>query len=111
RKATLMMRIIGSNTTSTRAAATLMEIDRTSSAWPQLASDVTLGGASATVAVRRLLLTGELASGRLYLDLEQKLARPEEAQPAHIPGAVRPSPLPDPSLSRPRPGFERVPAV
>lgn len=107
RKATLMMRIIGATTTSTRAAASLMEIDRMISAWPQLASDVTLGGASATVAVRRLGLGQPLDSGRVYLDIEQKLV--QRAPPEPIPGARRPDPLPTPGSARPRSGIDDVP--
>lgn len=93
RKAVLMMKIIGPSTTSATAAASMMEIDRTTSAWPQLASDVTLGGATATMAVRRLGLGQTLRSGRLYIDLDRHLEH-GGGEPAPLPGAEVPPPLP-----------------
>ncbi|MEZ4322311.1 MAG: Rv1355c family protein [Myxococcota bacterium] len=97
RKAILMMKIIGASTTSATAAASLMEIDRTTSAWPQLASDVTLGGATVPMALRRLALGRPLPSGRTYIDLDRHLE--ERVPPAPLPGARRPSPLPAPGLA------------
>lgn len=81
RKATLILKIIGASTTSARAAASMMEIDRSITAWPQLGSDVTLGGATVTVAARRLLLGKHLPSGRHYLDLERTLAEGAPGRP------------------------------
>jgi len=40
---------------TTRAAASLLEIGSTLSTWPQLASDIALGGATVAVAARRIL--------------------------------------------------------
>jgi hypothetical protein len=72
----LVLAIVGAESISTRAAASLLEIKQTLSTWPQLASDVILGGAVMTVAVRRLLLGQPLASGRRYIDVDSVLAAP-----------------------------------
>ena len=69
----LVLSIVGAESISTRAAASLLEIKQTLSTWPQLASDVILGGAVMTVAVRRLLLGQPLASGRRYVDVDAVL--------------------------------------
>ena len=55
-KLTLVLAIVGSGSMSTRAAASMLEMKQTISTWPQLASDVVLGGATMTAAVRRLAL-------------------------------------------------------
>jgi molybdopterin/thiamine biosynthesis adenylyltransferase len=101
RKATLMMKIIGADTTSARACASMMEIDRTISAWPQLASDVTLGGATVTTVVRRLGLGRAVPSGRRWVDLERIVAGEPAADPAAA--AARPPPLPARGAAAPSP--------
>lgn len=58
---------------SARMAASLMEIDHTLSAWPQLGGDVLLGGATVSAAVRRLALGRPLPSGRVRFDREARL--------------------------------------
>jgi len=58
---------------STRAAASMLEIDASLSTWPQLASDVALGGATVCAAVRRILLDQPLPSGRRFIDAEARL--------------------------------------
>ncbi len=73
-KAALVVELLDAGLLSTRMAATMVEVDATVSSWPQLASDVVLGGASATVAVRRLVLGQPLPSGRRYVDLQQTVA-------------------------------------
>ncbi|MDH5730794.1 MAG: Rv1355c family protein, partial [Gammaproteobacteria bacterium] len=70
-KVNYVLTLLGSETMSTRAAASMMELSNTISSWPQLASDVTLGGASVCTAVRKLGLNEPLPSGRRYVDLEQ----------------------------------------
>lgn len=54
---------------SSRGAASLIEIDRSLSTWPQLASDVVLGAAALAEAVRRIGLGEELHSGRTRIDI------------------------------------------
>lgn len=73
RKASVLS-IIGTQSMSARLGASMLEVGRTIGTWPQLASAVTLGGASVTVAVRRLGLGEALASGRYYVDLDQLIA-------------------------------------
>ena len=70
-KVALLMRMIDPSTISARAAASMPEVRRTLSTWPQLASGVALGGAVVADTARRILL-GELAcSGRFFVDLER----------------------------------------
>ena len=65
----IVLKLIDADLLSTRMAASMVEMDTTLSSWPQLASDVVLGGASATVAIRTLVLGHPLASGRRFVDL------------------------------------------
>ncbi|OMC21752.1 Rv1355c family protein [Mycobacterium colombiense] len=54
---------------SPRTAASLLEIDRTVSTWPQVASDVVLGASALAEGVRRIGLGEELRSGRTRIDI------------------------------------------
>jgi molybdopterin/thiamine biosynthesis adenylyltransferase len=69
----LVLSIVGAEEVSTRAASSMLEINQTVSTWPQLASDVVLGGAAIATAVRRLLLGQPLPSGRRFVDVEATL--------------------------------------
>lgn len=91
----LAARIVGPEGLSTRLAASVLEIGQSLATWPQLASDVTLGGASVTAAVRRIALGEPLPSGRRYIDLEDTLARAPAA-----PAPVSPLPPPLPRVER-----------
>ncbi len=78
----IVARCVGRGQVSLRAAASLLELQGTVSSWPQLASDVALGGAVVTTLVRRIV-TGQAApSGRRYVDLERALTGPAVAIPA-----------------------------
>jgi hypothetical protein len=73
---------------SPRAAASLIEIDRSLSTWPQLASDVVLGASVLAEAVRRLGLGEELRSGRARIDVcwaLNQLDEPDIAGDEHRP--------------------------
>lgn len=83
----LILQIAGLHTISPRLAASLLELNLTLKGFSQLGSDVTLGGATTTTAVRRLALGLPLASGRVYIDVNAQLAQ------------VTSPPLPD--VSRP----------
>jgi hypothetical protein len=88
-KAPHVMRILQTQDLSARMAASMVEIDRTVSSWPQLGSDVQLGGATVAAAVRRFGLGDELRSGRIRIDLNAKLdqlgaAFAESAIPADV---------------------------
>lgn len=67
-------RMVGATAVSARMAASALEIGHTLTTWPQLASEVTLGGASLAAAVRRIGLEQPLPSGRRYVDVEAILA-------------------------------------
>ncbi|WP_327142170.1 Rv1355c family protein [Nocardia sp. NBC_01327] len=72
-KAPFVVRILDAHGLSDRFAASLVEIDQTLDSWPQLASDVQLGGATVAAAVRRIGLGGVLPSGRTRVDLAASL--------------------------------------
>ena len=72
---------------SPRGAASLIEIDRSLSTWPQLASDVVLGASVLAEAVRRIGLGEELRSGRIRIDIGCALNQLDE------PDMARASPL------------------
>jgi hypothetical protein len=63
---------------SPRAAASLIEVDRSLSTWPQLASDVVLGAAALAEAVRRIGLGEQLRSGRTRIDIGAALDQLDE---------------------------------
>ncbi len=83
----LVAKIVGYGV-SARAAASMLEIGATVSTWPQLASDVALGGATVCAAVRRILLRQPLPSGRRYVDLTQRITGPADPE-----GPPAPPPL------------------
>lgn len=72
-KAPHVMRILQTGQLSARMAASMVEIDRTVSTWPQLAGDVQLGGATVAAAVRRFGRGSQLRSGRIRIDLDAQL--------------------------------------
>ncbi|NUR28994.1 MAG: Rv1355c family protein, partial [Catenulispora sp.] len=72
-KAPYVIRILDAEGLSTDFAASLVEIDRTLSSWPQLGGDVQLGGATVAAAVRRIGLGRPLPSGRTRVDIQQCL--------------------------------------
>ncbi|MBU8807998.1 Rv1355c family protein [Mycolicibacterium goodii] len=68
---------------SPRTAASLIEIDRSLSTWPQLASDVIIGASAIAEAVRRIGLGEELGSGRSRVDVNWALGQIREPDMAH----------------------------
>lgn len=54
---------------SARMAASMVEVDRSISTWPQLAGEVSLGAAAIAEAVRRIGLGEPLTSGRVRIDI------------------------------------------
>jgi molybdopterin/thiamine biosynthesis adenylyltransferase len=73
-KGPYLLRMIGPRELSARAAASGLELGQTITAWPQLASEVTLGAATAAAAVRRIGLARDLPSGRVRFDMEEVMA-------------------------------------
>ena len=92
-----MLRILDPASLTDRAAASLVEVKESVSTWPQLASDVALGGAMVANAVRRIAL-GELTG------LRPLLRRPRRADRGRAPGAAAPAP---PPAAPPAPGRRR----
>lgn len=88
-KVPYMLPITGVETLSARMKASVVELGRTISTWPQLATSVVLGGALAGDAVRRIALDQFRTSGRWHVDLEEQVADPEPA-PRHSPPAPAP---------------------
>jgi nitroreductase len=74
-KAPIVLRMMGAADVTSRGAASLLEIGRTITAWPQLGGEVTLGAASAAAVVRRFGLKGHLPSGRVHVDLEEAISQ------------------------------------
>lgn len=93
-----MLRFLEAAELSPRGAASVVEIDRTLSTWPQLAGDVVLGASAIAEAVRRIGLGEDLRSGRTRIDVssaldeldEPKIARDRPAPPADCPDPVLP---------------------
>ncbi len=67
----LVLTIIGQDTMSERGRASMREVGRTITTWPQLASSVVLGGAVGTDVCRRISLDIIRHSGRYYVDLDE----------------------------------------
>ncbi len=93
-KVPYVIRILDPAGLTDRAAASLVEVKETVSTWPQLASDVVLGGAMVANAVRRIALGGFTASGRFYADLDELTADGRQAplRLAAPPDALLPAP-------------------
>ncbi|WP_067697950.1 Rv1355c family protein [Nocardia jejuensis] len=81
-KAPFVARILDAHSLSDRLAASMVEVGETLSSWPQLGSEVQLGGASIAAAVRRIGMGLKLPSGRTRIDLEQCLDELAEPLPA-----------------------------
>ncbi len=99
-----MIRILDPASLTDRAAASLVEVKESVSTWPQLASDVALGGAMVADAVRRIALGTVTASGRFYADLDALTADGREVALPEPPAAslspARPGPPPWPRTRR-----------
>lgn len=65
-----ILSIVSPQTMSPRMKASLLELDQSIGTWPQLASEVVLGGAIAADSSRRILLGQLRCSGRFFVDLE-----------------------------------------
>lgn len=79
------LEIVGLDTISPLMGASLVEIGRTLSTWPQLGGEVALGGATVAAAIRRIGLGFPLPSGRVHVDLDRVLeclrGNPDPAAP------------------------------
>jgi molybdopterin/thiamine biosynthesis adenylyltransferase len=77
-----MLRHLEAERLSPRGSASLIEVDRTLSTWPQLASDVVIGASAVAEAVRRIGLDEGLKSGRCRVDVGWALDQLSEPGPA-----------------------------
>jgi molybdopterin/thiamine biosynthesis adenylyltransferase len=73
-----VLRILDAAGSSPRGAASLIEVGRTLSTWPQLAGDVALGATAVAEAVRRIGLREKLPSGRVRIDIAAALDHLDE---------------------------------
>lgn len=104
-KVPYVLRILDADRLAPRMAASLVEVKETISTWPQLASDVAVGGAMVTNAVRRILLGTFTASGRFLADLDAIIAAGAEAAlPEKRPLLPEPVRTTSPELAWPAPG-------
>jgi molybdopterin/thiamine biosynthesis adenylyltransferase len=79
-----MMPISGSETLSPKMKASILELTSTLTTWPQLASDVSLGGAISAIVVRKILLGDQIESKRHWLDIEKLVGfKPLQADITH----------------------------
>ncbi|MFN0030657.1 MAG: Rv1355c family protein [Flavobacteriales bacterium] len=65
--------IVGSETISTAFKSSLLEVGQTISTWPQLASDVNIGGSIAALTAKQIMLGKSVKSGRKWFDAEEML--------------------------------------
>jgi hypothetical protein len=82
-KTPFVLQIVG-NKLSSRARASLLEINQSLTGWPQLGSGTMLGGAVATDTARRMLLGQLRQSGRYYVDLEAIVSDGSASSPRGI---------------------------
>ena len=79
-----MMRFLEGEKFSSRALASVVEIERTLSTWPQVSADVVLGATTIAEAVRRLGLGENLPSGRTIVDVGRALNQLDEPQTTSV---------------------------
>lgn len=70
-----VLRILDAAQLSPRMAASLVEVGKTLSTWPQLAAEVVLGATVVANAVRRIGLGEPMPSGRVRIDVAEALDR------------------------------------
>lgn len=87
-----VLRILDAARLSPRMAASLFEVGKTLSTWPQLSGEVSLGAAVVAEAIRRIGLRERLPSGRIRIDAGALLDRIDDPM-THV---VPPSPRQDP---------------
>jgi tRNA A37 threonylcarbamoyladenosine dehydratase len=108
-KVPYVIRILDPASLTDRAAASMVEVKESVSTWPQLASEVALGGAMVANAVRRIALDAFTCSGRFYADLDELTADGRQAPLAPAPAAecvsapVAPPRVPAPGAGEPSP--------
>jgi tRNA A37 threonylcarbamoyladenosine dehydratase len=89
-KIDFMFSLLGLETLSRRAKASMIEIEQSIETWPQLASSVVLGGAIAADVCRRIALGHYHESGRYFVDLEELVGDKQRVEQAELPGYTLP---------------------
>ncbi len=72
-----LLKLVNVESLSPRMKASMQEIGRTITSWPQLASAVVMGGGVAAEMSRKILLDQSHVSGRFYVDLTQIIGEPD----------------------------------
>lgn len=73
-KVPYILPMLGLDTMSDRLKASMLEVEESITTWPQLASDVVLGGAISANVCRRIFLDQFNSSGRYFADMNQIVA-------------------------------------
>ncbi|MGW4101157.1 Rv1355c family protein [Mycobacterium sp. NPDC004974] len=94
-----VLRILDAAQLSPRMAASLVEVGKTLSTWPQLASEVVLGATVVANAVRRIGLGEPMPSGRVRVDIADVLDRIDD--PLVAGSAPMPPPIPEDTQAEP----------
>ena len=97
-KVPYVIRILDPASLTHRAAASMIEVRESVSTWPQLASDVALGGAMVANVVRRIALGEFTGSGRFYADIDQLVADGAQAPLSDVAPADASVPDPPPTF-------------
>lgn len=99
-KVPYVLRLLDAPQLSPRMAASLVEVGKTLSTWPQLASEVVLGATVVANAVRRIGLGEPMPSGRVRVDVADALDRigdPLGSAPARAPAPLPADPAAEPA--------------
>ncbi|WP_209918192.1 Rv1355c family protein [Mycolicibacterium lutetiense] len=95
-----VLRILDASELSPRMAASLVEVGKTLTTWPQLAAEVVLGATVVANAVRRIGLGEPMPSGRVRVDVEDALDGIDDPlrngsvpPPAEVPAEVHTEPM------------------
>lgn len=80
-KVPVILQMLGVDNISSRAKASMVEVQQSINTWPQLASSVALGGAAGADACRRILLDQFRGSGRYYIDFDEIVNDKSEPAP------------------------------
>jgi hypothetical protein len=73
-KIPFLLAMLGPKTSSKRLMDSMLEIKKSITTWPQLASGVTFGGGICTDVCRRILLKEFTKSGRYFVDVEEQIS-------------------------------------
>lgn len=79
-KIPFILELIGAKKMSPRLKSSMIEVGESITTWPQLASDVTLGGAITTKIARQILLGENVVSGRFYTEKDDEWIEREEEE-------------------------------